>query len=158
MRTLPRSHPKTWAAAPVRGAPGITLVEVLAALTIFAIVSAGLVAASVGAVRYNRASSAFSSATALAQDQLEQLRALDPGINPAALTGGTHDDPNNLMTALGVRGGVSSGTGVFTRQWTVTRNSPIAGISTVVVSVSWTDGSTRTVRLWSYVCQGTGCT
>jgi type IV pilus assembly protein PilV len=155
MNTLAHgSEPAAMPAEPVRGALGFTIIEVLAALTIFAIGSAGLVAATVGAVRYNRASGAFSSATALAQDLVEQLRALDPSTNPAALTAGTHTDANNLMTALGVQ----SPAGVFTRQWTATRDAPIAGISTVMVSVSWTDGTTRTVRLWTYVCQITGCT
>ncbi len=131
---------------------GFTLVEVLAALAIFGIVSAGLALNSVAAVRHNRVSHALSAATALAQDQIEQLRALDPNTNPAALTAGTHTDAANPITALGTPGGR------FTRQWAVTRDSPIAGTATVLVTVSWTDGTLRSVRLWAYVCQSSGCT
>lgn len=131
---------------------GFTLVEVLAALALFGIVSAGLALNSVAAVRHNRVSHALSAATALAQDEIEQLRALDPSTNPAALTAGTHNDAANPLTALGTPGGR------FTRQWTVTRNSPVAGVATILVTVSWTDGAARSVRLWAYVCQAAGCT
>jgi prepilin-type N-terminal cleavage/methylation domain-containing protein len=134
------------------GAPGFTMIEVLVALALFGIVGGGLVANSVAAVRHNRVSHGLSAATALAQDQLEQLRALDPTTNPAALAAGTHADPDNPITALG------GPWGTFTRQWTVTRDSPVAGASTVSVTVSWTDGVTRTVRLRAYVCQAAGCT
>ncbi len=131
---------------------GFALVEVLAALALFGIVSAGLALNSASAVRHNRVSHALSAATALAQDQIEQLRALDPSTNPAALSAGMHNDTVNPMTALGTPGGR------FTRQWTVTRDNPIAGTSTVVVTVSWTDGTSRSVRLWAYVCESSGCT
>ena len=144
------------------GTAGFTIVEVLAALTMFAIVSAGLVASSIGAVRYNRISSAYSAATELAQDKIEELRALDPNTNPAALASGTHGDPKNPMNALGVQAGTlflgSPVIGVFRRNWTVTLNSPVAGMSKVVVSVDWSDGQTRKVELWTYVCRKNACT
>ncbi len=131
---------------------GFTLVEVLAALALFGIVSAGLALNSVAAVRHNRVSHALSAATALAQDQIEQLRALDPNTNPPALAAGTHSDAANPITALGTPGGR------FMRQWSVTRDSPITGTATVVVTVSWTDGTPRSVLLWAYVCESSGCT
>ena len=84
-------------------------------------------------------------------DGLEQLRALDPSTNPAALTAGSHFDANYMITATGAAGGK------FLRQWTVTRDSPAPGLSTVAVSVTWTDGSTRTVRVTGFVCQSLTC-
>lgn len=132
-------------------ADGFTVIETLAALAIFGIVAAGLAANSVAAARYNRISRNLSVATALAQDQLEQLRALDPSTNPAALTGGVHSDPNNPIAATGGRGGP------FTREWTVTRDVPARGVSIVIVAVSWSDGATRTVRMVAYVCQTLTC-
>ncbi len=130
---------------------GFTIVEVTAALGVFGIVAAGLAANTLAVVRSNRISSARSAATALAQDQIEQLRALDPSAAPPQLVAGTHSDDKNPLTALGASGGT------FTRQWTVTRDSPAPGLSTVVVSVSWADGATRSVRLSAYVCQTVTC-
>ena len=132
-------------------ASGFTIVEVVAALGIFGIVAAGLAANTIAVVSSNRTSKGLSVATTLAQDQIEQLRALDPDTNPPALSAGNHADANNPITAIGASGGT------FTRQWTVTRDSPVPGLSTVAVSVSWTDGATRTVRLTTYVCQTPTC-
>lgn len=141
---------------------GFTVIEVLAALTLFAIVSAGLVAASVSAVRYNRVSGSYSAATALAQDLMERVRGLNPVNTPSSwpniVTPGTYTDPASPMNALGQTVMASHTVGIFTRQLTVTANSPIAGINTIQVQVSWSDGGvTRSVQLWSYVCQRTGC-
>lgn len=141
---------------------GFTVIEVLAALTLFAIVSAGLVAASVSAVRYNRVSGSYSAATALAQDLLERVRGQNPANTPSTwlnvVTPGAYTDPSSPMNALGQTGAASHAVGIFTRRLVVTANSPIAGINTVQVQVSWSDaGVTRSVQLWSYVCQRAGC-
>ncbi len=132
-------------------AAGFTIVEVTAALGVFGVVAAGLAANTLAVVRNNRVSSALSVATALAQDEIEQLRALDPSSAPPELVAGSHSDDKNPLTALGASGGT------FTRQWTVTRDAPAPGLSTVVVSVSWTDGATRSVHLTAYVCQTATC-
>ena len=130
---------------------GLTVVEVTAALGVFGIVAAGLAANTIAVVRANRVSNSLSVATSLAQDQIEQLRSLDPSTAPPALSAGNHTDPNNPITASGARNGT------FTRQWTVTRDSPAPGLSTVAVTVSWADGATRSVRLRTYVCQTPTC-
>ncbi len=135
----------------LHSAGGFSIIEVVASLAIFGIVAAGLAAGSVATTRHNRVSHQLSAATTLAQDQIEQLRALDPGVNPLALAAGSHEDPNNPMTVAGATGGP------FTRRWTVTRDSPIPGLATVTVTVSWTDEVSRTVRLMAYVCQVSTC-
>jgi prepilin-type N-terminal cleavage/methylation domain-containing protein len=135
----------------VKGASGFTIIEVAAALAVFGIVAAGLAANTISVVRSNRVSNGLSVATTLAQDQVEQLRALDPDTNPAALAAGTHADPNNPITVAGAPGGQ------YSRQWSVTRNSPVPGLSTVTVTVSWSDGPQRTVRVMAYVCQRSSC-
>ncbi len=137
--------------AVVQRTSGFTLVEVLAALAVFGIVAAGLAANTMAVVRSNRVSNELSMATTLAQDQVEQLRALDPDTNPAVLAAGTHADPNNPITVGGAPGGQ------FARQWSVTRDSPVPGLSTVTVSVSWSDGPQRTVQVIAYVCQRSTC-
>ena len=133
------------------GTCGFTLIEVAAALAIFSLIAAGIAVNSVAVTRYNRVSNNLSAAISLAQDRVEQLRALDPTTSPAALTAGTHTDALNPLTQNGNTGGR------FVRQWTVTRDMPVLGVSTVVVSVSWTDGTSRTVHMSTLVCQTAGC-
>lgn len=130
---------------------GFGVVEVLAALTVFAIVASGLAANSVAATRANRVSREISVAAALAQDKMEALRSLDPAANPADLTVGNHVDPRNPLTAFGAAGGF------FTRVWTVTRNTPSVGLYTVVVTVSWGDGGSRQTSVVGYVCPSKEC-
>jgi prepilin-type N-terminal cleavage/methylation domain-containing protein len=130
---------------------GFSMIEVTASMAIFGIIAAGLAANTIAVVRANRISNGVSVATALAQDEIEQLRALDPGANPPALTVGQHTDPNNPLTPSGATGGH------YTRQWTVSRDTPIAGLTTVVVSVSWADGATRTLRASALLCQSATC-
>jgi type II secretory pathway pseudopilin PulG len=139
-------------AMPVRGTAGFTVLEVTATLVLFGIVAAGLAANTIAVVRNNRNSKNLSVATTLAQDQIEQLLALDPETNPSALAAGAHTDTSGQSSGWGGSSGNK-----FTRQWTVTRDSPAPGLSTVAVSVSWTDGSTRAVRLTTYVCQTSTC-
>lgn len=133
------------------GSGGFTLIEIAAALAVFGVVAAGLAAGSVAVTRYNRTTRSVSVAASLAQDEIERLRALDPDTNPPALSAGTHVDPKNPLTQAGARGGQ------FVRQWTVTRDTPGPGLATVVVSVSWTDDTTRSVWLSTFVCQTAGC-
>jgi type II secretory pathway pseudopilin PulG len=132
-------------------AAAFTLLEVLGALAVFGVVAAGLAANTVSVVKWNRTSHSVSVATMLAQDLVEQLRALDPSANPAALTAGTHTDANNPLKPNGTVGGR------YVRTWTVTRDAPAPALSTVVVSVSWTDGTTRTVRVTALLCQTPTC-
>ena len=81
----------------------------------------------------NQTSYFSTIAVSLAQDKLEELKA-----NPASLgNGGPVTD-----TTDGV---------VFTRNWTVTPNSPVAGVSRVDVQVDWTDYITHTVSISSAV-------
>lgn len=130
---------------------GITLVEVLAAVSIFAIIAAGAAVGTVATIRGAATSRGVTAAAALIQDEIEQLRALDPAANPAELKPGEHSDANNPLTELGARGGI------FRRSWTVTVDSPRRGLSEVVVTVAWTDGAPRTLRSATYVCRSATC-
>ncbi len=132
-------------------AAGFSVLEVLAGISIFSLVAAGLAANSIAAIKSNRISRGLSVAATLAQDKLEQLRALDPSTNPADLTAGFHADPSNPLSATGQTGGP------YTRRWTVTADTPSLGLATVVVTVSWTEGATRTVRMVGYLCSSQAC-
>ena len=131
---------------------GMSLIEVLAAVTIFAIIAAGAAVGTITTIKGNTASRSVTAAAALIHDKMEQLRALAPAANPADLRAGEHTDPNNPLTELGVRGGR------YQRTWTVTANSPRRGLSEVVVTVTWNDGVRRVLRSATYVCRSATCT
>jgi type II secretory pathway pseudopilin PulG len=124
---------------------------VLAALTVFAVVAAGAATATISTTRGNAASRYATAAAALIHDKMEQLRALDPALNPADLTTGAHNDPLNPISDVGAAGGI------YTRSWTVTRNSPRKGIADVRVTVSWNAPATRTLTSATYVCLTPTC-
>ncbi len=112
---------------------GFTLIEVLISMTIFSVAILGLAIGASSVMRANQTSYFSTIAVSLAQDKLEELKA-----NPASLaSGGPVTD-----TTDGV---------VFTRNWTVTPNSPVAGVSRVDVQVDWTDYITHTVSISSAV-------
>jgi prepilin-type N-terminal cleavage/methylation domain-containing protein len=131
---------------------GSTLIEVLAGVSVFAIIAAGAAAGTIATIRGNTASRDVTAAAALIHDKLEQLRALDPAANPADLTAGAHHDALNPINELAQRGGV------FKRTWTVAANSPRRGLAEVKVTVTWSDPVPRTLSSATYVCLTRTCT
>jgi prepilin-type N-terminal cleavage/methylation domain-containing protein len=130
---------------------GFSMLEVLAGLSIFAVVSAGLAATTISTIRSNATSRDLTAASALIHDKIEQFRALDPAANPAALTAGNHNDAANPITPLGAAGGT------FDRSWVVTANTPKIGISRVVVSVTVKGRTQYTMTGVTYVCRTSTC-
>ena len=99
---------------------GISLMEVLAAMSLFAVVASGVGALATGSLRYTTLNRHGTAAAMLAQQQLEDLRSLDyasilPGSKSATVAG-------QLYTI---------GTGVLA-------DNPAAGMKKITVSVSWT--------------------
>ena len=128
---------------------GFSVVEVMASLTLFALVAAAVGTTSMGTIRYNLRSRDSTSAAALVQDKIEGFRALDPGA--ADLTPGSHQDRFSTMDALGHSGGK------FSRSWTVTADSPRRGLAMVVVTVRWQDSGERSMTGVTYVCRTPTC-
>ncbi|MDY6854101.1 MAG: prepilin-type N-terminal cleavage/methylation domain-containing protein [Thermodesulfobacteriota bacterium] len=112
---------------------GFTLLEVLIALAIFSISLLGLASLSVYTVKGNASSKRISSATVLAESQVEAFQNM--AFNNANLNPGTRSDPNNPVDEDGNSGGM------YTRTWTVTDNTPFSGIKKVAVTVSWDSGN-----------------
>ncbi|HEX9880479.1 MAG TPA: prepilin-type N-terminal cleavage/methylation domain-containing protein [Candidatus Binatia bacterium] len=115
---------------------GFTLVEVLVAMGIFSVTFLALAAGAGSVMRSNNTSMNSTIATNLAQDKVEELK---------AMTG------SNIVTAGPVTdnvGGVD-----FTRTWTVTPNSPVPGVKQVDVTVSWSDYSGHVLTVSSAVMQ-----
>jgi len=62
-------------------------------------------------------------------DLIEEMQSLV--VTAPELAAGTYNDANNPLTATGATGGI------YTRTWQVTNNTPIAGIKTLEVTVTW---------------------
>ncbi len=96
---------------------GFTLVECLVAIIVFFLAIMGLSSVTVMVIKGNSFSQAMTVATTLATDKLEGLQNM--GYNDVAAGG-----PEILQT-------------IYTRQWTVTNNSPVTNTKTILVTVSW---------------------
>jgi Tfp pilus assembly protein PilV len=146
----------------LRSQAGISMLEVLSSLALFAVVASGLTTMTVSNIKLNSSSKTIAAATALMQNKIEQIRAIVPVVNtvPADLTNGTHNDPNNPMTALG------EPNGTFTRTWTVTTvpqylNGSVVGarpgMVQVTVTVSWSTPVAGTLTAVTFACTTANC-
>jgi len=106
-------------AAP-RRARGFTLIETLAAMTLFAIVAAAVSSLAVTATRRTTENRHAMSAAFLAQREMEHIRGLD---YPSIVA-------ESLSVALGGQN--------FTISTSVTPDMPVANVKTVTVTVTWT--------------------
>lgn len=112
---------------------GYTLIEVLVAITIFSIAVLGFAMSTISVIRGNKSTYNVTIANALAQDKLEELKAL-----PSSITsGGPVTDTISGQA--------------FSRSWTVTANSPITGVRKIAVTVSWTDYKSNSITLSSAI-------
>jgi type IV pilus assembly protein PilV len=115
----------------VSGEKGFSILEILIAISIFAIgllaVASLLITASSG----NRVGNAYSTATMLAQRQIETLKSAD--IASPTLVAGVYADLNNPINENGLNGGI------FTRSWTIVGNTPLS--RQISVTVAWNNRS-----------------
>lgn len=109
------------------GENGFTLIEVLIAISIFAIGLLAVAALQITAFRSNRVGDELTKATMLAQMQVEALKGAD--FNSATLVAGNYVDANNPIDETGANGGR------FTRTWTITNNTTFS--RRVDVTVGW---------------------
>jgi len=94
---------------------GFTLIEILVTLAILAIGLLGMAALTVEIIRNNAQSKAYTEATILAQDKLEEIKRIGYGYNGS--------DPEVI--------------GRFTRHAEPAAGSPETGMKEVAVTVSW---------------------
>lgn len=113
----------------ISGQEGFSLIEALVAACLLAIISLGFALGADRAVRFNVYSRSLTAATTLAQAKVEELASKVS--TDAQLTGGDHADGANPVTPEGTAGGI------YTRTWTVTNNTPTAGLKTIQVTVTW---------------------
>jgi type IV pilus assembly protein PilV len=99
---------------------GFTLLEILVAITIFAVGLLAVAALQTSAINMNSTSGKLTNLSTLAMDQIEKLSALpyaDPAFDPAG-----NPYQNNV--------------GDYTVSYTVTPNSPMLNIMTIQVTVT----------------------
>lgn len=109
------------------GENGFTILEVLIAISIFAIGLLAVAALQITAFQGNRVGDELTKATMLAQMQVEALKGADFA-NLAIVT--DFPDPNNPIDETGAVGGR------FTRTWTIANNTTFSRL--VTVTVGWT--------------------
>lgn len=132
---------------------GVSILEVLASVTVFAIVAAALTSTTVSTIKANNISRNATVAAFLIHDKVEELRSLDPVTAPAAFAAGLHHDAANPLTPLGTAGGR------FTRTWQILPNTPAVGMAEVLIVVSWdTPDGPRSLRAATFVCRTENCT
>jgi Tfp pilus assembly protein PilV len=130
---------------------GLSTIETLVAMTLFAIAAAALAGAAISSTVQTARSKIATAAAGLVEDQIEQLRALDPAMKPWQLQPGTYNDPNNPLTAAGVA------SGKFYRSWSVTANTPSLGLARVRVTVRFDGPTAYQAEGVTYVCTTVTC-
>jgi len=112
---------------------GFTLLELLIAISIFAIGLLAIAGLQVSAIRYNAGSNVRSTAIGIAQEVLEQVMAMD-GDNVLFQADNPNMvwdlDPNTAATTLTLPGG-----GTYSATWSVETDTPVSRVSRITVTV-----------------------
>jgi type IV pilus assembly protein PilV len=111
---------------------GFTLIEVLIAITIFAVGLLAIAAMQASAIRVNSTAGQITTRMTWAQDKLEELMALpysDPWIEDLG------DPPSGTDTA-GNAHQETTPDGIYTISWTVTDDTPISSTKLITVTVT----------------------
>lgn len=103
---------------------GFTLIEIMITLVILSIGLVALAGLQVSAIKGNAFSKRMTAAVSIANQKLEQIK--DTTYANILSESSTQITQSNMS---------------FTRQVTVTNNSPLANTKTVNVTVTWSDGS-----------------
>ena len=113
---------------------GFTLLEVLVALTIFAIGLLGIAGVQVRSIDFNSGSNTRTIATGIAQGVLEDIMTRSATDNIFKNDSPLMDydlDPDPAKTALTVQGG-----GDYFAQWIVQANTPTTNVAQITVTVT----------------------
>lgn len=142
-RSQPRRVPQRF-----RSRRGMSLIETMISMAILGFGVLGAAATQITAVKFARESRLRTEAYYLAEQQMEAFRAMDgDAIGEALVDGSYPNDPNNPIDPDPNDGQARA----FNRSWTITQDTPEAGLYTIVVEVQWTGGlgQTRTVSIES---------
>jgi len=113
---------------------GLSLLELLIAISLFTFGLLGSTALTVTVIKGNHLAKKVTEATILAQDKVEELKRLS--YTDSQLAAGDH--PNDLA---------GTDWDYYTREWNVQDDIPTQDMKTITVTVNWTDTSIHEVRL-----------
>ena len=122
---------------------GFTLLELLIALTILTIGLLGLAGLHIAAIQGNVSGFKISTATAVAQERIEELKALDGA--DTHLSAGAHADDNSAGADADDRSPVIQNI-TYNRSYTIQDNTPISGTSTITLTITWVEPRTGITR------------
>jgi type II secretory pathway pseudopilin PulG len=121
-----------------RSEAGLTTIELMIAITMFGILMVGFLGVFPLGLRTVQKGERMTVASGLVQDEIERLKTLRG--TDADLAAGNHVDAGNPLR------------GVYTRNWAITDNTPLAGMKRIDVTVSFSDnGIPRTIRMSTYI-------
>jgi type IV pilus assembly protein PilV len=103
---------------------GFTLVEIMIALVVLSVGLVALAGLQISAIRGNAFSKRMTTAVSIANARIEQIKSTSYA--------NIQSESSTQVTASNM---------TFTRQVTVTNNSPLSNTKTVNVTVTWSDGS-----------------
>jgi len=117
---------------------GFTAVELIIAITFFGILMVGFLGVFPLGMRTVEKGERMTMASSMAQDEIERLKTLE--LTDADLVAGNHADAANPLL------------GVYTRTWTVTDDTPLAGMKRIDMTVSFSDnGIPRNILISTYL-------
>lgn len=124
---------------------GFTLVELLIALTIFAIGLLSIAGMQITAIRANSSANTLSVASSVAQRVMEEIlsrSSTDPFFTSED-TDATWDlDPDTAGTTIDI-----AGAGTYSAKYTITTDDPVSNVTRIAVTVN---GGNRTVNLTGF--------
>lgn len=125
--------------SPRAGGRGFSLIEVMVASVLFLVTLAGVISSFHAATRLFAHYEAETSALAIGESVMEDLLLRGRG-DPLLVDGST-------TTFTVDEDGTPSAGGRFTVTWTVTGATPLDGLRTIDLRITWADGANRQVRL-----------
>jgi Tfp pilus assembly protein PilV len=140
MRKISTALTKFWRLRRLRRS-GFSLLDVLVGVVILALALFSALALASNNARLVSANQNVAAASLLAQNKMEELR----NSTYSSLVSGNDSGTLNAQGAAG---------GIFHRSWTVTANSPMVGMKTLLVTITWSQfGESKTYVLHGEVAQ-----
>jgi type IV pilus assembly protein PilV len=110
--------------SPISVEEGFTLIEIMIALVVMSIGLTALAAVQISAIRGNAFSKRMTTAVSIADEKIEQIKSIQYA---------------NIISESSIQ--ITQSNMNFTRQVTVTDNSPLPNSRKVEVVVTWSEGS-----------------
>ena len=140
----------------IKSEKGFSLVELLVAVVMLAVGLLAVAGMQSMAINKNAYANRYSTATALAQEVMEDFLAREPssaifqtdvGLGPPNPSATNYDLDPSAVTSNSV---TVTGAGTFTVLYSIDANNPVTNVAKITVKVETTIGGGQTVTLISY--------